>query len=486
MSKSLPPLDSIKPDDAWQPWTPDARQPWDLKWASHLYRRAAFGDTLDELRTAVRDGLPATLDRLLTGAPNQSQLDTLIARTGESIARGGDAANLRGWWLYAMLHSGYPLREKLTLFWHNHFATSIGKVRSTSLMFRQNQALRRSALANFGALLADVSRDPAMLIWLDSNRNVKGGANENFSRELMELFTLGVGNYSEGDIRETARAFTGWHTDGEQFTYAARFHDGGEKSLLGRTGRWDGADVQKIILDQPATALFIVRKLYRYLISETDVPPDSLLEPLASRYRRTDHDTGDLVATILRSRHFYSEYAYRRRVKSPVEHVIGLALVARPGFAPRDLATWLEQMGQSLFAPPNVKGWAGGKSWLNSATVLARQNFAERMVGPPPGGPPKPPPTAGDILPAPAPPGAPAPVEPANALTGLLQREKRTEPGPAVELLAELFLNGDLVPETRAKLVAFLAEGSPKGAEWTRRVGEVAHALVAAPEFTLA
>src|SRR5207248_557712 len=210
------------------------------------------------------------------------------------------------------------------LFWHNHFATSIGKVRSTSVMFRQNQALRRSALGNFGAMLADLCRDPAMLIWLDSNRNVKGGANENFARELMELFTLGVGHYSEQDVRETARAFTGWHTDGERFTYAPRFHDDSDKTILGRTGRWDGAEAQKLLLDQPAAALFIVRKLYRYLISETVEPPDALLEPLAARFRHSDYEIGDLVATILRSRHFFSEYAYRQRVKSPVDFVLGV------------------------------------------------------------------------------------------------------------------------------------------------------------------
>jgi len=486
MSKVLPPIDTVKPDEAWQPWTPDAKQPWDLKWAGHLYRRAAFGATLEELRAAVRDGFPATLERLLAGAANQSELDTLIARSGESIARGGDVGNLRGWWLYAILHGGHPLREKLTLFWHNHFATSVSKVRSTALMFRQNQALRRSALGNFGAMLADVSRDPAMLIWLDSNRNVKGAANENFARELMELFTLGVGHYSERDVREAARAFTGWHTDGEQFTYTPRFHDDGEKTLLGRAGRWDGADVHKLLLDQPAAGLFLVRKQYRYLVSETVEPPDALLEPLAARYRRTDYDTGDLVATILRSKHFYSDYAYRQRVKSPVEHLIGIMRIGQPKYAPRDLVPWLEQLGQPLFAPPNVKGWAGGKSWLNSATVLARQNLAEHMVGPPASGPPMPKaPPDSPTPPAAAPPTV-MPDGPANPLVKLIRKEKREEPGPVVELLAELFLNGDVAQEARSKMMAFLADGSPKGPDWVRRVCETAHALASSPEYNLA
>jgi uncharacterized protein (DUF1800 family) len=468
MAKRLPGLDAVNPAEAWQPWEPDARRPWDLKWAGHLYRRAAFGATLDELRAAVNDGLPATLDRMLTGAANLPELDTLLARSGESIARTGEVANLRGWWLYAMLHGGHPLREKLTLFWHNHFATSVGKVRSTALMFRQNQALRRNALGKFRPMLGDVCRDPAMLIWLDSNRNVKGQANENYSRELLELFCLGVGHYTEQDVREAARAFTGWHTDGEQFTYAPRFHDGGDKTVLGRTGAWDGTDVQRILLDQPAAALFLVRKLYRFLVSETADPPDALLEPLAARYRRSDYDTGDAVATILRSRHFYSEYAYRQRVKSPVEYVLGIVGAAQPGFAPRDLVPWLEQMGQSLFAPPNVKGWTGGKDWLNSATILARQNFAERMVGPLPG-------EQQRVADAPA-----------SHLEYLLRQATCTEPGPLAELLIDLFLQGDVGAPARAKLTAFLADGSPEGFEWFRRVGEVAHALVTSPEYSLA
>jgi hypothetical protein len=209
MSIKLPPLDRLDPAEAWQPWRPDAHQPWNLRWAGHLYRRAAFGGTLDELRRAVADGLPATLDRLLKGNSEAAAYESLLSDTGLSIAKGGDEAALRGWWLYAMLHGGHPLREKLTLFWHNHFATSNAKVRSTELMFAQNQALRRHALGRFRPLLADLSRDPAMLVWLDSNRNVKGQANENYAREVMELFTLGVGNYTEADIREAARAFKG-------------------------------------------------------------------------------------------------------------------------------------------------------------------------------------------------------------------------------------------------------------------------------------
>ncbi|HEY1375969.1 MAG TPA: DUF1800 family protein, partial [Gemmataceae bacterium] len=278
---ALPPLDRVDPARAWQPWQPDDNQTWSPRWAGHLYRRAAFGATLDELRRAVKDGPQATLDRLLQGDPDAKQYEQLVTDTGASIAKGGDESALRGWWLYAMLNSGHPLRERLTLFWHNHFATSIAKVRSTEAMYAQNQTLRRHALGKFRPLLAEVSRDPAMLVWLDSNRNVKGQANENYAREVMELFTLGTGHYTEPDIREAARAFTGWHTDGEKFTLAPRFHDDGEKTILGRRGAWDGTDVQRLALEHPACARFLVRKLYRFLISETGDPGAALLEPLA-------------------------------------------------------------------------------------------------------------------------------------------------------------------------------------------------------------
>ena len=222
-----------------------------------------------------------------------------------------------------MLQGGHPLREKLTLFWHNHFATSLAKVQDPVLMFRQNGLLREHALGRFGPLLQAISRDPAMLVWLDSNSNVKGKPNENYARELMELFSLGVGNYTEKDIREAARAFTGWRTDGTGFAFDARLHDGGTKTVLGQTGTWDGGDVVRIVLEQPAAARFLVRKLYRYLVSETATPPDALLEPLCESFRQSDYDIAGLVRTILASRHFYSAHAFRQRIKGPVEYVLG-------------------------------------------------------------------------------------------------------------------------------------------------------------------
>ena len=260
MPPILPPLDRIDPAVAWQPWQPSAADPWGRTWAAHLYRRAAFGPSRADLVEAERLGPDGTLDLLLRGRPGADDLlpaltdGGRVAAARDERAAYGDGDQIRGWWLYCMLQGGHPLREKMTLFWHNHFATSITKVQSPVPMFRQNCLLRSHALGRFGPLLQAVSRDGAMLVWLDSNRNVKAHPNENYARELMELFSLGVGNYTEKDVREAARAFTGWHTDGRGFAFDAGSHDDGPKTVLGQTGAWDGGDVVRIVLGQPAAA----------------------------------------------------------------------------------------------------------------------------------------------------------------------------------------------------------------------------------------
>ncbi len=384
-------LEQIDPAEAWKPWQPSAEEPWGRKWAAHLYRRAAFGSSREDLIEAERLGMEGTLDLLLQGKPQATDaLETLIdvGRLAADCDDSGD--QLRGWWLYCMLQSGHPLREKLTLFWHNHFATSIVKVQSANLMFRQNCLLREHALGRFGPMLQAVSRDGAMLVWLDSNSNVKGRPNENYARELMELFSLGVGNYTEKDVREAARAFTGWRALGPGFRFNPRLHDDGPKTVLGKTGNWDGGDIVRIALEQPAAARFLIRKLYRFYVSERAAPPDTLIEPLCESFRRSDYDIAALVRTILASRHFYSVHAFRQRIKSPVEFVLGAVLAAyhrygeeEPDFRPvpqQMLLGVLGELGQTLFAPPNVKGWPGGKVWLNTLTLLARTNFAESLA----------------------------------------------------------------------------------------------------------
>jgi hypothetical protein len=484
MAAPLPPLDKLDPAVAWRPWRPSADDPWGRKWAAHLYRRAAFGPDREELVEAVQLGPDGTLDLLLRGRPGATDILPTLTDIGRVTAvRDDGGVRLRGWWLYCMLQSGHPLREKLTLFWHNHFATSITKVRSSELMFRQNVLLRAHALDRFGPFLQAISRDAAMLVWLDSNSNVKGKPNENYAREVMELFSLGVGNYTEKDIREAARAFTGWHTDGAGFRFNAALHDDGPKTVLGQTGNWDGGDVVRIILEQPAAARFLVGKLYSFLVSET-APPAALLEPLCESFRTSDYDIAALVRTMLASRLFYSEHAFRKRVKGPVEYVLGAVRAvyrrydeADPNYHPLPhqlLVRRLAAMGQALFAPPNVKGWPGGRAWLNTSTVLERDNFAAALAtgllwweG------------AGFVPAEGIPPQVFDPVR-------LLSEEGAGGPEDAVRALLDLYVPGGVRPESQAKLVEFVADGRPAGADLGRRIREAVHAILTMPEFQLA
>jgi hypothetical protein len=505
MAVTLPPLDQTDPAEAWPPWQPTAADPWGRKWAAHLYRRAAFGPSRDDLLEAERLGPQGTLDLLFQGRPHLQEVTETLVDAGRIAAECEDGGEqLRAWWLYCMLQGGHPLREKLTLFWHNHFATSLVKVQSTALMFRQNCLLREHALGRFGPLLQAVSLDGAMLLWLDSNNNVKGRPNENYARELMELFSLGVGHYTEKDVREAARAFTGWRTDGVNFRFEARFHDSGSKTVLGQTGLWDAGDVVRILLEQPATAKFLVRKLYHFLVSEKTVPADSLLEPLCESFRKSDYDIAGLVRTILASRHFYSSHAFRQRIKGPVEYVLGAVHAVyrrykeeetdyRP-IRPLVLSNRLGAMGQHLFAPPNVKGWPGGPTWLNTSTLLERDNFAaalamgtlwanrysasSRLT------------SAASLADTPEEPPPPRAIDPAR----LLEEDggvggtapSASSPEDVVRMLLDLYLPGGIRPEVRAKLVAFVAEGQPAGPRLARRVREAVHAILTMAEYHLA
>jgi|SRR5579883_1848507 len=500
MPAAVSPLDRVDPAEAWQPWEPTPADPWGRKWAAHLYRRAAFGPDRDDLLEAERLGPRGTLDLLFRGRPGADELAQTLADVGRvAAARDNGGDQLAGWWLYAILRGGHPLREKLTLFWHNHFATSLAKVRNPDLMFRQNCLFRAHALGKFGPLLRAVGRDGAMLVWLDSNSNVKGRPNENYARELMELFSLGVGHYTEADVREAARAFTGWHTNGQGFRFDHAAHDPGPKTVLGQTGPWDGDDVVRIVLGRPDAARFLVRKLYHFLVSETDAPPDALLEPLCDAFRKSDYDVAGLVRTILSSRHFYSGHAFRRRIKGPVEYVLGAVRAVYRAYPEGDadarplpqqvLVRRLAAMGQQLFAPPNVKGWPGGRVWLNTSTLLERANFAGALAlgslwTDPAAGP-----TAaaagslslspGDAYTEPAPSRA---LDPAR----LAKEEGVHRPEDIVRAVLDLYLPGGVRPEVHAKLVAFLAEGGPAGPALDRRVREVVHAVMTMPEYHLA
>jgi uncharacterized protein (DUF1800 family) len=378
----------------WAPFEPTANDPWDLAKAAHLHRRAGFGADRAELLRDVKDGPAASVGRLLRPPPmsdDQKQvLDSL--RQGvldvhdSNVALAPGYLFLKAWWLYRVLYDPDPLREKLTLFWHGHFATSNrkgGLLGSVRLMLAQNEALRRPALGPFADLVTAMVGDAAMLVWLDGAVSKKEKPNENFGREFLELFTLGLGNYTEKDVRAAACAFTGWSIDNGKGVYQEAAHDASDKTFLKQTGPWKSDDIVRITLSQPACAEFLCRKLYRFLVSEAERPNAELLAPLAQELRDHDYDIGHLVGVILRSRHFYAEANRRQRIKGPVEFSAGLlrALeVPRADVRLLALAVACERQGQDLFAPPNVKGWDGGKTWLSSTAMLERGNWCNDVL----------------------------------------------------------------------------------------------------------
>jgi len=482
---SLPPLEKLDPAVEWAAWLPTQENPWNTRWAAHLYRRAGFGATRPELREAVLGGLDPTVNKLF--ATPKEERKRIPAVEGPPPTNpmtaipdaSRQAAILQASWLQRMIDGVEPLREKMSLFWHNHFATSVKKVNDGPLMEMQGELIFKHALGSFRQMLRHLSRDPAMLIWLDSNQNVKSHPNENFAREVMELFSLGVGNYKEKDIQEAARAFTGWHTSGGKFSFVKGEHDEGEKSVFGQTGKLVGEDVLRILLEQAACAKFIVRKMYHFFVNENLSPSAAFLAPVADAFRKSDYDIAVPVRMILRSKHFYSAYAYREKVKWPVEYAVGVVRMIGVGATgqitvnPYSLLGTLELMGQQLYAPPNVKGWEAGRAWLNTATVLARHNFAHSLVN-----------GMGDLnehakkfnlntfFPA------------VNPLAYVL-REGLTDPAEIVNYYANLLLPGDFRPEVRSKLIAHIEDAKPETEAFAQRCRDAVFVLLTLPEYQL-
>jgi uncharacterized protein (DUF1800 family) len=371
--------------DHWAPYVPDSRTPWSLRRVVHLHRRAAFAATWDELQRDLREGPAASVTRLLAGkvctapAAFVSTADLLA----DTAVGSNDIHRLKAWWVYRMLFGPDPLSERLTLFWHDHFATAHSKVQDVALMRRQNDTLGRYARGRFADLLNAAVREPALLIYLDAPQNRKGHANENLGRELIELFTLGVGHYTEKDVKEAARALTGWTVADEKFADNPVRHDDGAKVILGRRGKWAGSDLVRILLGQPATARRLAANLCRLFFGETAVAPEAVTM-LATELCERQLDIGWAVETILRSRAFFADANLGRRVLGPVEYVVGLSRALEmfdPAPSTLALADWSARIGQSLFEPPNVGGWPGGRAWVHPRGLIARASFAAALVG---------------------------------------------------------------------------------------------------------
>lgn len=293
----------------------------------------------------------------------------------ESIER------LKLWWFDRMLATGRPLEEKMVLFWAGHFATSAEKVRSPYANYDLNALFRRAATGNFKLLTYEVGCSPAMMVYLDNARSRKEHPNENWARELMELYTLGQGHYTEEDIKAAARAFTGWSTDGEDFAYRRGIHDQGEKVFMGRRGNLNGNDILDIIFERPEAAAFISSKLWGFFAYEG--PEEALARALGQTLYTNGYDLKPLLRKMFLSRAFYSERAMGTRIKSPVELAVSMvkALEFEPDALTRMYLVFATgRMGQNLFHPPNVKGWPGGKTWISAGTLMSRYNMSNFIV----------------------------------------------------------------------------------------------------------
>lgn len=380
------------------------RGSWGTRQAAHLLRRAGFGGTPAAVSAVAAGTMDAAVDGLIhypsvSALPDTPELlddlpadarfpgmpsdpDALKARQmALGRARRENAAAMQRWWLDRMVASPAPLQEKMTLFWHGHFTSAYEKGIPAFRLIAQNELFRRNALGNARGIALAVSRDPAMLRYLDNAVNVRAHPNENYAREFFELFTLGIGNYSETDVREAARAFTGWTIRprfGWEFYDNPRTHDPGLKTIFGRSGPFDGSDVVRLAFEQPAAARWFAAKLLNFFVYND--PEPELIDALAAQIRQHDFELGPVMSQLLRSNVFYSARAYRALVKSPIEFVVGTyQLYGFTAVQPTVLAV-LNRLAQRPFFPPNVKGWEGGASWLNSQAMLTRANFAASVA----------------------------------------------------------------------------------------------------------
>jgi uncharacterized protein (DUF1800 family) len=350
--------------------------------AGHLLRRAGFGGTAAEIdRFATMTTTAMTQSVLDYQQTSNATLDAQLPTLDLTAANGPNAGAVQGWWLQRMVQTARPLEEKMTLFWHGLLTSGLDKAGPAQL-YVQNGLFRKMALANFDDLLKAVSKDPAMMVYLDTENNRKGKPNENYARELMELFTTGIGHYTEDDVRESARSFTGWTLQGSkqlrytmQSTFNARYFDSAPKTFMGKTGNFTGDDIVEMLVPLRATAERLSGRLFTFFAYPN--PEPEIVRHLADTFQQSHYNVGVVVREIFSMDAFYSAKAYRALVKSPAE-LTAQTLRATGADARGFLAAAnaMAPMGQLLFYPPNVAGWPGGTSWINSSTLLNRINFA--------------------------------------------------------------------------------------------------------------
>ena len=377
----------------------------DIGLMAHLMRRAGFGAPREELERRAAKGYEATVEELIHPKVSEPADEyTLLRYQPAALLPGGMPPMGNVHWMFHMVNTQRPLEEKMALFWHHVFATGNSKVDNYDQLLAQIAMFRQRGMGNYRDLLVALAKDPAMLYWLDNNENHKDAVNENWGRELLELFSMGQGNYTEKDVRQASRAFTGWTFSVKiprlpygrfpwEFEYVAEDHDDGEKEFLGHTGNFNGEDIIDIVVQQPACGHFIARHLYNFFVADEPQVPSWKINPprdeaavaaLADTFHESGYDVAAMLTTLFTS-DFFKE-AYYTKVKSPAELVVGtLRLVGgaelpRPDYG-REVALQPTYMGQDLLNPPSVEGWHTGKEWINSGSLMSRINFVAEMVG---------------------------------------------------------------------------------------------------------
>jgi uncharacterized protein (DUF1800 family) len=373
---------------------------------AHLLRRFGLGASEAELDYYLKDGLKGAVDKLVDYEKADEGFPVTVDAFKNPQNNTLNPQAVTGWWTLRLIMTQRPLQEKMTLFWHDHFATSAIKVQAGPLMHEQNELLRRHATGSFQTLLMEASKDPAMIFWLDNQENLKNKPNENFAREVMELFTLGIGNYTEKDVQEAARAFTGWSlrrggragAGRAEFLFRPGVHDDGEKTVLGKTGNLTGEDVIAHLCSLPRTSEYITLKLWEWFVYPT--PDEALIKKMAAKFRGDGLNIKTLLREIMNAPEFYSDKAERSIYKNPVDFCVstlrqlGMSAILgditstpetplqRGRLAPVQAANQaMKAMGMQLLFPPDVAGWDGGPAWITSATMVERIAWADRIFG---------------------------------------------------------------------------------------------------------
>ncbi|MCE0522259.1 MAG: DUF1800 domain-containing protein [Methylacidiphilales bacterium] len=459
---------------------------WNTTTAAHLVNRAGFGGSPQDIENLRQMGMGRAVSWFVdyeripddTPAPDWAHPDPGLILQREAIRNAADPetrkmlqqqqnqeenaqmADLRYWWVRRMALGPRPFQEKMTLFWHGHFATSFEKVRMPYFLWLQNETLRQYATGNFNQLLIAVAEDPAMLDYLDGERSHRNKPNENFAREVMELFTLGEGHYTERDVQQAAKAYTGWGLaqDRLNYQYHPNDHDNGPKTVFGQTGNFTGEDVLNMICAKPECAQFIAKKIWRFFVQ--DEPPQPVIDALATEFHNHDMDLKHLMTVIFRSKEFYAPVVIRSQIKSPVQWLIAGTHQLQAPLPTRPMTlVMLRQLGEELFNPPNVKGWDGGIAWITTNSLLDRQNFAAALV-------------EGDRVPLPGLKGQMQSLMNATAddqlmqiapadVSALFSVADLSSPAGFLDALQARFLNAELDPQRLASFNDFLKSRSP-------------------------